>query len=111
MKLLKGVCLSLITVLLFCLTFVKIGEAKKYIKWGATSVRSGLYANTVAMAKAVNQEYGKELKVVVMETGGFMDNLARLKRKAIDLGPADAAAGYANYVGIIDFKNKKNPNL
>lgn len=96
------------------LTFGKADEAsakKYYIKWGATSVRSGLYANTVAMARAVNKSYPGEIEVVVVETGGFLENLSRLQRKAIHIGPADASAGYANFMGIIDFQGKANPNL
>lgn len=101
-----------LTLFMFMLVFSKEVYGKKYyIKWGATSVRSGLYANTVAMAKAVNKSYPGEIEVVVVETGGFFENLSRLQRKAIHMGPADAAAGYANYYGIIDFQGKPNPNL
>lgn len=98
--------------MLFMLVFCGEVYAKKYyLKWGSTSVRSGLYANTVAMAKVVNKSYPGEIEVVVVETGGFFENLSRLQRKAIHMGPADSAAGYANYYGIIDFQNKANPNL
>lgn len=84
-----------------------VAEAKKvYVKWGATSVRSGLYANTVAMASIVNKAYPGEIEVTVVETGGFLENLVRIQRKSIMMGPADAAAGYAAYEGIIDYKGK-----
>lgn len=102
---------------LLCFAFVfgitdTLEAAKKfYVKWGATSVRSGLYANTVAMAKIVNKAYPGEIEVTVVETGGFLENLSRLQRKAIHIGPGDAAAGYANYMGIIDYQGKANPNL
>lgn len=102
--------LGLALLFLACL-FVDAFAKKYYIKWGATSVRSGLYANTVAMARAVNKAYPGEIEVVVVETGGFLENLSRLQRKAIHIGPADASAGYANYMGIIDFQGKANPNL
>lgn len=98
---------------LISLGFLTTAEATKkfHVKWGATSVRSGLYANTVAMAKVVNKAYPGEIEVTVVETGGFLENLSRLQRKAIHIGPADAAAGYANYMGIIDYQGKPNPNL
>ncbi|MCS7163952.1 MAG: TAXI family TRAP transporter solute-binding subunit [Thermodesulfovibrio sp.] len=98
---------------LISLGFLTNAEATKkfHVKWGATSVRSGLYANTVAMAKVVNKAYPGEIEVTVVETGGFLENLSRLQRKAIHIGPADAAAGYANYMGIIDYQGKPNPNL
>ncbi|HIJ59982.1 MAG TPA: hypothetical protein HPP56_05140, partial [Nitrospirae bacterium] len=80
-----------------------VAEAKKvYVKWGATSVRSGLYANTVAMASIVNKAYPGELEVTVVETGGYLENIVRIQKKSIMMGPADAAAGYAAYEGIID---------
>jgi len=107
-------CVGLfLTVFAFLALIGDTTEAAKkvYIKWGATSVRSGLYANTVAMAKVVNKAYPGEIEVTVVETGGFLENLSRLQRKAIHLGPADAAAGYANYMGIIDYQGKANPNL
>ncbi|MCS7149472.1 MAG: TAXI family TRAP transporter solute-binding subunit [Caldimicrobium sp.] len=109
------VCLKflfLIMPLLFVFSVkVSLAKTKYHIKWGATSVRSGLYANTVAMAKVVNKAYPGEIEIVVVETGGFLENLARIQRKAIQLGPADASAGYANYAGIIDFQGKPNPDL
>ncbi|MCS7214617.1 MAG: TAXI family TRAP transporter solute-binding subunit [Thermodesulfovibrio sp.] len=97
--------------LILCFTVTSEASKKFYVKWGATSVRSGLYANTVAMAKVVNKAYPGEIEVTVVETGGFLENLSRLQRKAIHMGPADAAAGYANYMGIIDYQGKANPNL
>lgn len=81
------------------------------IKWGATSVRSGLYANTVALGAAVNKAYPNEIQVTVVETGGFVENLARIQKKSIQLGPADASAGYAAYKGIIDYKGKQMSDL
>lgn len=107
------ILLSAFLCLAFVLGVTVTSEAAKkfYVKWGATSVRSGLYANTVAMAKVVNKAYPGEIEVTVVETGGFLENLSRLQRKAIHIGPADAAAGYANYMGIIDYQGKANPNL
>ncbi len=94
------------------LGMTSIAEAKKvFVKWGATSVRSGLYANTVAMASVVNKAYPGELEITVVETGGFLENLVRIQKKSILMGPADAAAGYAAYEGIIDYKGKQNKDL
>ncbi|MEN2995007.1 MAG: TAXI family TRAP transporter solute-binding subunit [Thermodesulfovibrio sp.] len=111
----KSVVMFLTFFLCFVISFgfLTTAEATKkfHVKWGATSVRSGLYANTVAMAKVVNKAYPGEIEVTVVETGGFLENLSRLQRKAIHIGPADAAAGYANYMGIIDYQGKPNPNL
>ncbi|MCX8027143.1 MAG: TAXI family TRAP transporter solute-binding subunit [Thermodesulfovibrionales bacterium] len=94
------------------LSLTSIAEAKKvFIKWGATNVRSGLYANTVAMASIVKKAYPGEIEVTVVETGGYLENLVRIQKKSIHMGPADAAAGYAAYEGIIDYKGKQIKDL
>lgn len=82
-----------------------------YLKWGSTSVRSGLYANTVAMAKIVNETYPGEIVITVVETGGYLENLVRLQKDLIHLGPACNAAGYASYLGAMDFAGKPDPKL
>jgi uncharacterized protein len=96
--------------LVFALSFSAYAEAKTRLKWGATSTRSGLYANTVALAAAVNQTY-PDIELTVVETGGFVENLVRVNRRAVHMGPADAAAAFAAYSGIIDYEGKQLPNL
>ncbi|MFQ3573432.1 MAG: TAXI family TRAP transporter solute-binding subunit [Thermodesulfovibrionales bacterium] len=103
------VCLLMVLCLF---VFTSMAEAKKvFIKWGATSVRSGLYANTVAMASIVNKAYPGEIEATVVETGGYLENIVRIQKKSIQMGPADAAAGYAAYEGIIDYKGKQIKDL
>lgn len=93
------------------LVFSAMAEAKSTkVKWGATSTRSGLYANTVAQAALVNQTY-PDLEITVVETGGYVENLVRTQKKTIHLGPASAAAAYAAYAGIIDYKGKQLPDI
>lgn len=104
--------LSVIAVFFILFMTSGIAEAKKTVlKWGATNVRSGLYANTAAMARIVNRAYPGEIEIRTVETGGYIDNLSRIQKMSINLGPADAAAAYANYEGIIDFKGKQNSAL
>lgn len=105
----RFVCLFVV----FCLlAFTSIAEAKKVLlKWGATNTRSGLYANTVAMAGIVKKAYPGEIEITVVETGGYLENLVRIQKKTIHMGPADAAAGYAAYEGIIDYKGKQIKDL
>lgn len=95
--------------LIFGVSAVAIAATK--LKWGATSVRSGLYANTVSLGGVVNKAYPNDLQVTVVETGGFVENLARIQKKSIQLGPADASAAYAAYKGIIDYKGKEMKDL
>jgi uncharacterized protein len=80
-------------------------------KFGSTSVRSGLYANTVAMAGIINKAYPGEIVVTVVETGGYVENLERLRRGTIHAGPASTGGGAASYLGILDWKGKPDKNL
>jgi TRAP transporter TAXI family solute receptor len=99
------------SMLIACLLFSGLAEAKATkIKWGATSTRSGLYANTVAQAALVNQTF-PEIEITVVETGGYVENLVRTQKKTIHLGPASAAAAYAAYAGIIDYEGKQLADL
>lgn len=100
-----------LVVLVLSLGVVGTADAAQRLKWGSTSVRSGLYANTVAMAGAVNRAYPGEIKITVVETGGYVENLVRLQRGTIHMGPADASAGFASYKGILDFEGRPNKDL
>ena len=105
----RGMLVMWIAALVLCVCGTA-DAAKMKLKWGSTSVGSGLYANTVTMAGIVNRAYPNDVDLTVVETGGFIENLARIEKKFIHLGPASAAAAYASYQGIIDFK-KPNPTL
>lgn len=86
--------------------------ASKYkIKMGSTSVRSGLYAVSVALAKIINKAYPDEIEVTVVETGGYIENLARLNNNFVQMAPSNSAAAYAAYKGIIDFEGREMPKL
>ena len=80
-------------------------------KLGSTSVRSGLYVNTVAIADVVNKAYPGEISVTVVETGGYVENLERLRRGTIHAGPASTGAAAASYLGILDWEGKPDNNL
>lgn len=80
-------------------------------KFGATGVRSGLYANTVAMAGVINKAYPGEIIVTVVETGGYVENLERLRKGTIHAGPASTGAAAASYLGIMDWEGKPDKNL
>jgi TRAP transporter TAXI family solute receptor len=104
-------------ILFVCFLFVFLGQAGDAqgkmvrLKWGSTSVRSGFYPHTVVPAGVVNKTYPKEIQITVVETGGYVENLARLQKRTVQLGPAEAGAGYASYKGIKDFEGRGNPNL
>jgi TRAP transporter TAXI family solute receptor len=108
---------SIVIVGLLVLTFLvlsssQLAEAKAFrFKLGATSVRSGLYANTVAMAGIINKAYPGEIMVTVVETGGYVENLERIRRGTIHAGPASTGAAAASYLGMLDWKGKPDKDL
>jgi TRAP transporter TAXI family solute receptor len=106
------IILSLSMSSLFILSIASPAKAKVFrLKFGATSVRSGLYANTVAMAGIINKAYPGEIMVTVVETGGYVENLERLRRGTIHTGPASTGAAAASYLGILDWKGKPDKEL
>lgn len=92
-------------------TALEVNAAAFRFKFGSTSVRSGLYANTVAIAGIINKAYPGEIIVTVVETGGYVENLERLRRGTIHAGPASTGAGAASYLGILDWKGKPDKDL
>ena len=96
---------------LLCLS-IPIAEAKEVrIKWGSTSVRSVGYAIEVQFAKAVNKAYPGQISVTVVETGGVVENLNRMRLRLLHVAQSNPAAAYAAYNGMLDFKDQKNPNI
>ena len=107
-------------ILLFSVIFVGLagiiylprGEAKEIrIKWGATSVRSSGYAHGVLFAKAVNQAYPGQITITVVETGGWVENLSRMRIGLLQLAQVNPISAYTAYHGLFDFKDQKNPNV
>lgn len=111
LQLLVGAGLFLSLLLVFSTTIAQAQAKRFHFKFGATSVRSGLYANTVAMAGIINKAYPGEIVVTVVETGGYTENLERLRRNTIHAGPASSGAGAASYLGIMDWEGKPDRNL
>lgn len=106
------VILSLLVSCLSVLFYSPSAEAKVFrFKFGSTSVRSGFYANTVAMAGIINKAYPGEIMVTVVETGGFVDNVERLRRGTMHAGPVSTGVAAASYLGIMDWKDKPDKNL
>lgn len=106
------VILGLLVLSFLVLSFPQLSEAKVFrFKLGSTSVRSGLYANTVAMAGIINKTYPGEIMVTVVETGGYVENLERIRRGTIHAGPASTGAAAASYLGILDWKGKPDKDL
>lgn len=103
---------ALMGILLISFSLPSIGQAKMFrVKWGATSVRSSGYAHGVLCAKAVNQAYPGEISVTVVETGGWVENLSRLRIGLLKLAQVNPVSAYAAYNGLLDFKDQKNPRI
>jgi uncharacterized protein len=81
------------------------------IKWGAVSPRIGSFAYLATMCRNANKELKGEAVLSVMETGGFLDNILRLRKRLIHCGLTHNLAAYACYEGIADFKGKQDDQL
>ena len=94
------------------LTILPIVEAKEFrVKWGATSVRSSGYGHGVLFAKAVNQAYPGQIVITVVETGGWVENLSRMRIGLLQLAQVNPISAYTAYHGLYDFKDQKNANI
>lgn len=82
-----------------------------HLMWGSTSVRSGLYAGIVAEARAVNEAFPGEIIATVVETGGFLENLARMKAGFLHLGMSCTAAAYSQFRGLLEYEGIAHPDL
>lgn len=108
----KILCLSSLMILGIGILLASPGLAKEVrIKWGATSVRSSGYAHVVLYAKAVHQVYPKEIFITVVETGGWVENLSRMKQGLLKLASVSPVSAYEAYHGLYDFKDQKDPNI
>lgn len=111
--------MAVVMVLLVSLLLAACGQqgaapakGKAYsLKFGSTSVRSGLYANTVAMAGVINKAYPNDILVTVVETGGYVENLERMRGGSVHAGPASTGAAAASYLGILDWQGKPDQKL
>jgi TRAP transporter TAXI family solute receptor len=108
----KALVFSLIFVAMGVLLTLPMAEGKEFrVKWGATSVRSSGYAHGVLFAKAVNEAYPGEISVTVVETGGWVENLSRMRIGLLKLAQVNPVSAYTAYNGLYDFKDQKNPNI
>jgi len=102
----------LIFIIAASMIYLPLGQAKEIrLKWGSTSVRSSAYAHTVLFAKAVNQAYPGQITVTVVETGGWVENLSRMRMGLLKLAGVNPISAYTAYHGLYDFKDQKNPNI
>lgn len=104
---------SLMFVVVTSVIFLPMGQAKEIrLKWGSTSVRAATsYGLAVFCAKTVHQAYPGEISITVVETGGWVENLSRLRLHLIHLGQVNPVSAYSAYHGLLDFKDQKNPDI
>lgn len=108
----KILLFSIMFIVLTCIISLSMGLAKETrIKWGATSVRSSGYAHGVLFAKAVNQAYPGQITITVVETGGWVENLSRMRVGLLQLAQVNPISAYTAYHGLFDFKDQKNPKI
>lgn len=108
----KTVWIALMFVMAISLVFLPLGHAKAVrIKYGTTSVRSSGYATGVLFARAVHKNYPGQIEVTVVETGGYVENLSRMRVGLFQWAQVNPISAYAAYNGLFDFKDQKNPNI
>ena len=103
-----------VTAISMCVLFLISGNsfaAAYRIKWGAVSPRVGSFAYLATMARTVNKDLKKQVIISPMETGGFLDNILRLRKRLIQCGLTHNLAAYACYKGIADFKDKQDDQI
>jgi TRAP transporter TAXI family solute receptor len=103
---------TLVSMVIGSLLIFPMAQAKEIrLKWGATSVRSSGYAHAVLDAKAVNQAYPGEISITVVETGGWVENLSRMRLGLLKLAQVNPVSAYDAYHGNFDFKDQKNDRI
>ncbi len=108
----RTILFLLVFVAIAGLTILPMAEAKEFrVKWGTTSVRSSGYAHGVLFAKAINEAYKGEISITVVETGGWVENLSRMRIGLLKLAQVNPVSAYTAYNGLYDFKDQKNPNI
>lgn len=86
-------------------------EPVTHLMWGSTSVRSGLYAGVVAEASAVNKAHPGRIVVTVVETGGFLENIVRMRGGFLDAGMSCAAAAASMFFGELEYEGMAHPGM
>jgi TRAP transporter TAXI family solute receptor len=103
-----------VTVVLLLVVFIAgdvfAGKVTR-IKWGVASPRIGSFAYVATLCRTVNKELKGEVVLSPMETGGFLDNILRLRKGLLQCGLTHNLAAYACYKGMADFKGKQGANL
>ena len=108
----KIVLISLLLLGVGSFVFLPIVQAREMrLKWGASSVRSSGYAQVILYAKAVHQAFPGEISITVVETGGWVENLSRLRLHLLHLGQVNPISAYTVFQGLYDFKDQKNPDI
>jgi TRAP transporter TAXI family solute receptor len=105
-KAMKTFCSAFIGILLVQSLLGSADAENTVLKWGATSVHSGLYAKTVSIKRIVNKAYPGKIAVTVVATESVSESLMKIYDKSIHLGPAGTAEALAAYRGIMDYKGK-----
>ncbi len=81
------------------------------IKWGVASPRIGSFAYIATLSRTVNKDLKGQVVLSPMETGGFLDNILRLRKRLLHCGLTNNLAAYACYKGVADFKGKGDDQL
>ncbi|TRZ47816.1 TAXI family TRAP transporter solute-binding subunit [bacterium] len=81
------------------------------IKWGAASTRIAMFTYVASVSQHVNKDLKGDVSVVPVETGGLLDNLARVSKGLNQIGLTDNLLAYATYKGEYEYKGKQDTTL
>ncbi|RLB29380.1 MAG: hypothetical protein DRG87_07265, partial [Deltaproteobacteria bacterium] len=107
----KWIILAVSFILIIFMTGDVFAAKVARIKWGAVSPRIGSFAYLATMCRTANKELKGKAVLSPMETGGFLDNILRLRKRLVQCGLTHNLAAYACYKGIADFKDKQDDQL
>jgi len=99
--------LSILLFLFLTLTSYDVqAEKVSRIKWGALPARVGSFTYVATLSRVLNDDLKGQISISPVQTGGFIENLYRLKKKTVHCALTHNQAAYAFYKKIADFKGK-----
>lgn len=109
---LKNRLLSTLTfLLLISISWDVQAEKAIRLKWGALPARVGSFTYVATLCRTVNDDLSGRISITPVQTGGFIENIFRLKKKTVHCALTHNLAAYASYKSIADFKGKGSDRI
>ncbi len=107
----RFIWMGLIVVLVLGMAGEASSRKKKplMLRFGTSSVASGMFAYFVSFAASINKALPGEVRVTAIESGATKDNLVRIGKGEFDMGHSDSVGHYEALRGLGGYK--ENPSL